>query len=119
MSTRPFPRTLLSYFLDHAAAAPQAMALVHGDRRLSYRETEEQVQRLAAALQRNGAALDQPLGLCLERSPELIIGLLAILRSGAGYLPMDPGYPAERIAMMVEDASPSAVITDRAHAHLF
>lgn len=118
MST-PNPRTLLSYFIEHAASAPEAVALVHGDRRVTYAEADRVVQTLGAALIRAGALPDVPIGLCLERSPELIMGVLAILRSGAGYLPIDPAYPADRIGAMLEDARPGLVITDRAHAHLF
>jgi amino acid adenylation domain-containing protein len=74
---------------------------------------------MAQRLQSEGVATGRTVGLCLERSPELIVSVLGILRAGAAYVPIDPTYPAERIALMVEDARPPVVITDKAHQHLF
>jgi amino acid adenylation domain-containing protein len=73
---------------------------------------------MAQRLQSEGVATGRTVGLCLERSPELIVSVLGILRAGAAYVPIDPTYPAERIALMVEDARPPVVITDKAHQHL-
>ncbi len=77
------------------------------------------MDRMAHRLQTEGVATGRTVGICLERSPELIVSVLGILKAGAAYVPIDPTYPAERITSMVEDAQPPVVITDRAHQHLF
>ncbi|HMU14311.1 MAG TPA: amino acid adenylation domain-containing protein [Flavobacteriales bacterium] len=70
-------------------------------------------------MQKTGAERGATVALCLDRSPELIIAVLGIVQAGAAYVPIDPTYPAERIAGMLEDAKPPVVITSKAHQHLF
>ena len=98
---------------------PSRIALIGDSGTFSYAELHDRSRCVAEALRASGAAQDRTIGLCLERSPELIISVLGILKSGAAYVPIDPTYPAERIALMVEDARPPVVITDKAHQHLF
>jgi amino acid adenylation domain-containing protein len=117
MSERP--TNVLSLFQRTATLSPERIALLDGDRSFTYTGLRARAGRIAARLQQAGAGPDRTVGLCLERSPELISSVLGILKSGAAYAPIDPAYPADRIALMLEDAQPPVVITDRAHQHLF
>lgn len=91
--------------------APKATALEAGTARLDHAELEGRVAVLAGALADRGARPGSIVGLCLERSVDLVVGMLAILRTGAAYLPLDPEYPAERIAYMISDGSVPLVLT--------
>ncbi len=112
--------TLTVHGLAAAAAArtPDAVALVDdaSGRELSFGELDRRANQLARHLRRLGVAADDQVGLCLDRSPELAVGLLGILKAGAGTLPLDPGYPAERLAMMAEDAHMPVLVTEEAFA---
>ncbi len=101
------------------ALGPDRPALVHATRTYSYRELDAASRRVSQVLIGRGVGPDRTVGLCLDRSAELIISVLGILRAGGAYAPIDPTYPVERIAMMIEDARPPVVITDRARQHLF
>lgn len=103
------------------AAAKRAgkLALIAGNEEISYPELGERSSRIAALLVQQGIKPGANVGLCLERSPELIYSVLGIVQAGAAYVPIDPSYPNERIAIMLEDAQPPVVITDSARAHLF
>lgn len=98
---------------------PDRTAILHPGSSLSYRSLDERSRRIAYLLKGSGIAPGQVVGLCLKRSPEMILSVLGILQAGAAYVPIDPAYPAERIAMMLEDPQPPLVITDKAHQHLF
>ena len=99
---------------------PDAVAVVFGEERLSFRDLDAESQRLALHLNRMGLGSGSRIGLCLPRSPALVVALLGTIRSGATYVPLDPGYPVDRIAHQVEDAALSLVIgtaeTLQAHA---
>ncbi|MBK8612084.1 MAG: AMP-binding protein [Flavobacteriales bacterium] len=97
---------------------PSRTALIGESGTFSYAELYQRSRRIAEVLRAAGAISDQTVGLCLERSPQLIFSVLGILEAGAAYVPIDPTYPADRIALMLEDAQPPVVITDRAHQHL-
>ncbi len=116
---RSEPENIFSFFGNTVSSRPDSVALVSGQSSLTYIELATKAGRLAHRLEQNGITSGSNVGLCLERSPELIISVLGILQSGAAYVPIDPMYPTERIAIMLEDAHPPVVITDRAHAHLF
>ena len=103
-------------FEARAAAAPDAIALTFADQRLSYRELNERSNRLAHHLRRLGAGPDIFVGLCLERSLDLVVALLGILKAGATYVPIDPQYPRDRIAFMLQDSQAPIVVTQQALA---
>src|SRR5262249_6667396 len=99
-----------------AAARPDAIAVVFEDESLSYGELEVRANRLAHYLRGHGVGPEVVVGLCLPRSLDLVVGLLAILKAGGAYLPLDPGYPRERLAFMLTDAGAPTVLT---HSMLF
>ncbi|MCC6840971.1 MAG: amino acid adenylation domain-containing protein, partial [Flavobacteriales bacterium] len=99
--------------------ASQAAAITSASRSISHAELNQFVLRSVAILAGHGLGPGTCVALCLDRSPELIIAVLGIVQAGAAYVPIDPTYPAERIAGMLEDAQPPVVITSRAHQHLF
>ncbi|MEW2035176.1 amino acid adenylation domain-containing protein [Streptomyces roseifaciens] len=103
--------TLVTRFAEHLAATPDATAVVHADRTLTYRQLDEQAAALAAELAAAGAGPDRIVAVAVPRSAELMVALLGVLKSGAAYLPLDLDYPAERLTMMAEDAAPVCVVT--------
>ena len=102
---RPYPRdcTVPELFEQWAERTPDAVAIVDPDGQLTYRELNRHANRLAYRLRRLGAGLETPVGVCLERSADLVVAILAILKAGAIYVPLDPEYPAERLSWMLED----------------
>ena len=103
--------TLASLFATQVRRTPDAVAAVHEDRRLSYRELDEASSRLAHHLRALGVGPEVVVGLCVERSVEMLVGLLGIVKAGGAYLPLDPGYPAERLAFMLSDARAPVAVT--------
>ncbi|MCP4662492.1 MAG: amino acid adenylation domain-containing protein [bacterium] len=99
-------------FEARVAAIPEAVAVVSSGVRLSYAELNRRANRLAHALRELGTgAAEVPVGICMERSPEMVVGILGILKSGGAYLPLDPGYPRERLAFMLEDSRAAVLLT--------
>lgn len=119
MSSENSIRTINDLFDRSLSRSSSAPALLHGQDHYSMADLDSRARRLAKLLMQEGAGPDQIVALCLDRSPELIISVLATLRAGAAYAPIDPTYPVERIAGMLEDAKPPVVITSKAHQHLF
>lgn len=105
-------RCLPALFEKQAARGPDAVAVVCEGSALTYAELNAQANRLAHLLIARGAGPERIVALALPRSPLLVVGLLAVLKAGAAYLPLDPDYPADRLAYMVEDAEPVCVVTD-------
>ena len=103
--------TLHEIFARQAARTPDAIALICDDARLTYRELDERAERLAGHLRSLGVAPEVIVGLCMERSIDLVVGLLAIVKAGGAYLPIDLAYPAERIAFILEDAQAPILLT--------
>ncbi|NUP91709.1 MAG: amino acid adenylation domain-containing protein [Candidatus Omnitrophica bacterium] len=91
---------------------PLAVALISGEREITYQELDQTAQRLSAHLIQQGTGPGSVVGICLRRSPEMIFALLAVLKAGAAYVPLDPDNPPERIRFMVEDSGARAIFTD-------
>ncbi|MDE3066461.1 MAG: AMP-binding protein, partial [Verrucomicrobiota bacterium] len=94
-----------------ARKTPQAIAAICRDRQLTYAELNARANQVASRLCRLGVGPDVLVGLCAERSLEMLVGLLGILKSGGAYLPLDPAYPAERLGYMIEDARVKVLLT--------
>jgi hypothetical protein len=110
------PVTLPELFAAQAGRTPDAIAVADGDTGLSYAELNGRANRLAQVLARYGAGPESVVAVLMDRSAGLIIAVLGALKAGAAYLPLDPGYPVERIAFMLADADPACVITASALA---
>ncbi|MCG1040810.1 MULTISPECIES: non-ribosomal peptide synthetase [Burkholderiaceae] len=98
-------------FEAQVVRTPEATALVYEDQMLSYTELNAQANRLAHHLIELGVAPDARVAICVERSPALMVGLLAILKAGGAYVPLDPAYPPERLAYMVMDSAPAVLLS--------
>ncbi|MFJ9563741.1 amino acid adenylation domain-containing protein [Streptomyces fuscichromogenes] len=103
--------TLAGLFGEQAARTPLAVAVVSGAERLTYAELDGRVERLARVLAGRGVGPDAVVAVALPRSVDLVVTLLAVHRAGAAYLPLDLGYPAERLAFMLVDAAPACLVT--------
>ena len=90
---------------------PEAVALISGSEQLSYGELNRRANQLAHYLRRQGVGAEVLVGLCLERTVEMVVGLLGILKAGGAYVPLDPAYPQQRLAYMVSDAQVELVLT--------
>ena len=102
----------------HAASHPEAIALRFEHEHLSYRELNERANQVAHCLLKHGIRPDDRVAICVERGLEMIIGLLGILKAGAGYVPIDPAYPLDRIAYTLKDGAPLAVLVQDDTRHL-
>jgi non-ribosomal peptide synthetase component F len=91
-------------FEEQVEQIPNAVAVVFKDQQLTYRELNIKANQLAHYLQNLGVKLEVLVGICVERSLEMMIGVLGILKAGGAYLPLDPAYPAARLAFMLKDA---------------
>ncbi|MFE2173114.1 amino acid adenylation domain-containing protein [Kitasatospora sp. NPDC059462] len=110
----PVPQACVHELVSRqAAATSERIALVCGESRLSYRELEERSNRLAHRLIRAGVGPETLVGLCLERGPQLLVGLLAVLKAGGAYVPLDPAHPRERLAFILDDIAAPVVLTQR------
>jgi amino acid adenylation domain-containing protein len=104
-------RCIHELIAQQAEATPEAIALGYGEEELSYAELNRRALHLAAHLRALGVGGGQLVGICLERSLDLLLALLATLYSGAAYVPLDPAYPAERLAFMLADSQATLLIT--------
>ncbi|MGE6762903.1 amino acid adenylation domain-containing protein [Corallococcus interemptor] len=113
---KPFDRSAFVQTLvaAQAQATPDAVALRSGAVTLTYQQLIQRAHQVANALKQEGVTPGGLVGLFTERGPDMVVGLLGILEAGAGYVPLDPGFPPERLAFMVEDAKLSLVLTQRA-----
>lgn len=109
----PFPDDMCVQELFEAQVerTPDVTAVVFEDRRLTYRELNARANQLAHVLRGRGVGPDTLVGICMERSPEMLIGLLGILKARGAYVPLDPAYPRERLEFMVRDAAVTLVVT--------
>jgi amino acid adenylation domain-containing protein len=101
-----YPRHLLLHRLveDQVDRTPESLAVIAGDRSLTYRELDRHANGLARRLRELGVGPESPVGVCAERSLEMVVALLAVLKAGGAYVPLDPSYPADRLAYMVVTA---------------
>ena len=106
--------TLPELFAAQAARSPAAVAVVFEDESLTYGELDARANQLAHHLRALGVGAESVVGLCVERSAAMVIGLLGILKAGGAYLPLDPGYPPERLAFMLEDSGAAVLVTQSA-----
>ncbi|HVH12808.1 MAG TPA: amino acid adenylation domain-containing protein, partial [Longimicrobium sp.] len=110
----PAPSCIHALFEARAAQVPDAPAVVCEGESLTYAELNARANQLAHHLRALGVGPDARVAICVERSPEMLVGLLGILKAGGAYVPMDPAYPAERLAYMLADSMPVAVLTQSA-----
>ncbi|PAW89701.1 MAG: non-ribosomal peptide synthetase [Pedosphaera sp. Tous-C6FEB] len=108
-----FPREQCVHHLfeEQAARTPEAVAVVLGDQRLTYRELNARAEQLARHLGGIGVGPETPVGVCVERSLEMVVALLGVLKAGGAYVPLDPLYPQERLAYIVADSGARVVLT--------
>jgi amino acid adenylation domain-containing protein len=110
-----YPRSVLLHqlFEDQVRRTPGATALIYDDESLTYTQLNAKANQLAHFLRERGIGPDQLVGICVERSLEMVIGLLGVLKAGGAYVPLDPGYPAERLSYMLENASPKVLLIQK------
>jgi amino acid adenylation domain-containing protein len=108
-----YPRELCLHELFEAQVRlrPEAVALVVGDSELRYRELNERANQLAHYLRAQGVGPDTLVGLCVERAPAMVVGILGILKAGGAYVPFDASYPQEQLAYLIKDSAPALVLT--------
>jgi amino acid adenylation domain-containing protein/FkbM family methyltransferase len=113
---RDFPKneSIHNLFESQAKQTPDTVAVVFEDGELTYRELNARANQLAHYLRKSGVRPETPVGLCIERSVEMIVALLGILKAGGAYLPLDPAYPKERLELMLDDAGANILLTERA-----
>ncbi|MES2936867.1 MAG: non-ribosomal peptide synthase/polyketide synthase [Pseudomonadota bacterium] len=104
-------RAIHQLFEEQARRSPDAVALVHGQEQLTYVELDARANQLAHRLREFGVGPERLVGICLERGLEMVISVLAVLKAGGAYLPLDPAYPKDRLAYMLEDAKPAVLLT--------
>ena len=107
----PRDQTIGGLFAEQAALTPKAVAVVCGSKQLTYRELDERTTRLAGRLVKNGVGPDVLVAVCLERSIELIVALVAIIKAGGAYVSLDPTYPLERLGFMLKETHSPVLLT--------
>ncbi|WP_447040836.1 amino acid adenylation domain-containing protein [Streptomyces sp. DSM 118878] len=103
--------TLPVLWADQVRRTPDSPAVTSGEQVLTYAELDERADRLARRLRREGAGPEKFVALVLPRSPELVVALLAVVKAGAAYVPVDPDYPADRVQYMIDDCEPALIVT--------
>jgi amino acid adenylation domain-containing protein len=106
-------------FEQQVARTPDAVAVVAGEKSLTYSELDTRANQVANYLRKRGVGPEALVGVCLGRSPELVVALLGVLKSGGAYVPLDSSYPEERLSFMVSDSSVRVLITEERCKHLF
>jgi amino acid adenylation domain-containing protein len=114
VSSPPFQETVAGLFEAQVARKPEAVAVVCSEERVCYRELNVRANRLAHHLHTLGVGPEAKVGLCIERSVDLVVALLAVLKAGGAYVPLDPRYPHERLTFMLDDAGAAVLVTKEA-----
>jgi amino acid adenylation domain-containing protein/non-ribosomal peptide synthase protein (TIGR01720 family) len=114
----PVEAPLHAIFEAQVDRTPEAPAVTYEGESLSYRDLDRRANRVAHALRRRGVQRGTLVGLCVDRSLDLVVGLVGILKAGGAYVPLDPSYPRERLAFMIDDAGAAVVVTHREHASI-
>ena len=109
----PQDKCIHQLFEEQAERTPDAVAVVFEDQQLTYRELNSRANRLAHYLQKHGVGAESLVGICADRSLEMVVGLLGILKAGGAYVPLDPEYPKERLAFMLEDTRAPVLLTQQ------
>ena len=112
----PADRCVHQLFEEQVGRTPEAVAVVFENQQLTYRELNARSNQLARHLRSLGVGPEVLVGLYLERSLEMVVGLMGVLKAGGAYLPLDPSYPADRLGFMLDDARPRVVLTQRSLA---
>jgi amino acid adenylation domain-containing protein len=112
-ATWPTEATLHGMFAEQVRRRGQAVAVTYGDTQLTYAEIDKRANRLAWRLRARGIEPDCLVAVCMEKSADVVVALLGVLKAGGAYVPMDPSYPDDRIAFMLEDSKASIVLTDQ------
>jgi amino acid adenylation domain-containing protein len=107
----PLQKTLIEFIEEQVLRTPEATAVSSGEEKLNYRELNRRANQLGHYLIKLGAGPEVRVGICMERSLEMVVGLLGILKAGGAYVPLDPAYPVDRLAYMVEDARAGIILT--------
>ena len=118
-STFPRAECIHEIFQQRATSAPDNVALVFGDERITYRQLNHRANRVANYLRERGVGAEIPVAICVERSVDMLVGLLAILKAGGAYVPVEPTNPAERISFILEDCQAPLVLTQHRLTDLF
>ncbi|MEA2693100.1 MAG: hypothetical protein QOJ16_2487, partial [Acidobacteriota bacterium] len=108
----PSAFTLHRLFERQAAATPDAIAVRSGERRLDFRELDRRADRLARRLRAGGVGPEVRVGLCVERTLPMVVGILAVLKAGGAFVPLDPGYPRERLDFLLADSGAAVLVTE-------
>ncbi len=106
-------------FEQQVARAPHAIAVSFGERHVSYQDLNERANKLARLLRRRGVGPDVLVGVGLERTPDMVVALLAVWKAGGAYVPLDPAYPPERLSFMIDDAQTLVLLTQDKFRSLF
>jgi aspartate racemase len=110
----PLEKCVHQLFEDQAQRRPEAVALIYENQAMTYRELNERANQLAHRLKRLGVVTEQCVGLYMDRSLEMVVGLLGILKAGGAYVPLDPSYPRQRLAFMLQDTRAMVLLTQPA-----
>src|SRR5439155_13046779 len=112
----PSDLSVAALFERQVEQTPGAVAVLSGKRQLTYGELNKRANQLAHYLRRVGVGPDTLVGICMERSVEMVVGLLGILKAGGAYVPLDPTYPRDRLRFMLEDSGARVLLTAREQA---
>jgi amino acid adenylation domain-containing protein len=110
----PADKCIHQLFAEQAARTPEAIALVFEEQRITYQDLNQRANQLAHHLQSLGVGPDVLVGICVERSVEMLVGLLGILKAGGAYVPLDPAFPSDRLAYMLSDSQMTVLVAQQA-----